>query len=231
MAIAKTDNTIESIRGRCGGVYFKKDSAGQHIQAMPRRVRKFSMESPVIWPSSPGGSRAAYIKSFTYVAGQWLGIAILYIPLLILWQMFAKKEDYKKGKKKPRKLNNRQWFVHYNVWRNAAGLPIYITPPRSSVTLPAYVARGSYLNSHEKSNMNFYEKDGLIHGRPWYGKDTNKYDTHPYTLWSDGSDYYISPAPSLSGEWLWWKKTGLDPVGIYDPNPEHPELDTMIVNF
>lgn len=38
MALAKTDGIIEGISGKFGGQYFKKDSAGQHIVAMPRKV-------------------------------------------------------------------------------------------------------------------------------------------------------------------------------------------------
>ena len=40
MALVKTDNSIADIKGRLGGQYFSRDSAGLHIRSMPRVVRK-----------------------------------------------------------------------------------------------------------------------------------------------------------------------------------------------
>jgi hypothetical protein len=231
MAICKTSNEIESVSGQFGGIYFKKDNAGQHIQAMPRSVRKASMQSPITYSPLLGGSRSAYILSWTKKAKQWLMIASILWYFSEVWQSFADANEWKNKRGKITKPTAYNWWMHFNVTRDVEGLPPYTYPPRSSLTLPVYTIVGPWFTAHLEGTVNLYKKDLLIHELPWYTKDTNKYTKDSYSNWSDGASSYISPGPSLLNEWQWWEKAGTDRVGIYDPNPEHPELGTVIVNF
>jgi hypothetical protein len=228
MALAKTGNGITEIRGKFGGVYFKKDSAGQHIQAMPRHVYNTfgGWISPP--PHMPPMPRMEYLSSFTAVAEKY---AFLAIYLLILaWLKYATENKSNKGKSKGKKIDARKWYLRHNVHRARLGLPLYDVPPRGPSELPTYTMVGKDWDFYfENQTQNLYPLQGLFHGKPWYKRDMESWTAAScYLFYEDGS-WYISVSPGLTPEVQYWKHIGEDPVGIYDPSEVW--LHSLIVNF
>ena len=231
MALIKLSSMIIEIRGRFGGVYFKKDNTGQHVQAMPRSVRKASMEGPVIRPHSPGGSRSAYTKSWTYVASMW-GILILtvYLPLWIAKTLGWRHED-KKGNNV--KLTPWGWFTHFNILRSAKGLPIYWRPPRSPKHLPdmtivgdnwmVYYSTGLPSRQHDTIGLYKASGGGTFNGKPYYIADV-----YSKGLWWDNTQWVVSGNMGTHMD-PYWYKTGTDPIGVYQPHD--PDDKTLNVNY
>lgn len=213
MAIVKTSNDIESIRGRFGGVYFKKDNAGQHIQAMPRSIRKVSMTSPVIPPESPGGSRAAGINGFT--AASIIGVLIMATIYLIMWTAYAISKWYITKRNEKKRLDARKWFLHFNIMRCAKNLPPYTMPPIEPNQLPEFVITGDHFG---RFTQNMYEQPTLIGGKPWYKRQRDPFDSDQYSLWYHEGTWYISMFPEWPPSIQYWWLVSESPIGIYTPH-------------
>lgn len=206
MALAKTANGITSIHGSCGGVYFKKDSSGQHIQAMPRSIRKISMESPVIAPSSPG-SRAAWIAATSDAAWAWLIVAAL--GFLPYWKDFMDAYLYEGntglGQKR---ISHYNWFMHFNISRKARRKIPWIRPPKSPSELPDAVSTSEY---PDMEYTNFYVR-GTYNGKTLYESQNGQW----FCWWLDPS-WIISIAPGNSSTPPYWFRLFSDEHGDYEP--------------
>lgn len=111
MAIAKLGPQIIEIRGKFGGVYFKKNPASQHVQAMPRHVH-----------SGRYGRGSKGISCFTAVSNEY---KMLPPPSIIAWIAFA--AAMKAAGYKP--LNGRQWFIKKNMQCCINGHELTYDPP------------------------------------------------------------------------------------------------------
>ena len=233
MALAKTSNEILSIRGRCGGIYFKKDNYGQHIQTMPRAIRKASMQGTIELAGHSRGNRLAYINSWTHIATIW-AMKAAYIFLIGFLEM-AEERTSDLTKSKGKKLTGWNWFTHLNVPRVAEGLPPYTYPPRGADPrygdqdykpwkLPTYTIVGK---DNDVETIGLYPAGygGTHKGKPYYLPDHYKSNN---VLWWDDDRWILSSGISEFGQ-HWWMKMGDDPTGIYDPLL--PEDGTKTVNF
>ena len=212
MVQIKTDGNITSIRGRFGGQYYKTGKDGIHAQTMPRSIRKVSMETPIIYPSSPGGSRAAYIKSWTCMI-QFYKFILLWTSL-IKWGEFSFKFLYRTRKGDLKKLNPYQWFLHYGTRRDILGLPPYTTPPRAPNDLPKRTGVGE---DYKKETLNFYE-EGIHNEKPYY-KSTES----GLYLYREGPSWFISPTLGETEIPPFWFRLGTENIGFYEgTEPKKP---------
>jgi len=104
------------IRGRHGGIYFKRDNSGQHIQKMPRVVRY-----------TRSGVQGENVGNYSECGLVWAGVVAL--GLWVLWVAFAAAHWWMTKDKRRIKLTGWNWFVHYNMKRLADGLPPMLEPP------------------------------------------------------------------------------------------------------
>lgn len=234
MALITPAAGIISIRGRFGGVYFKKDNSGQHIQAMPRRYKTISMTTPVIPPASPGGSRAAYIHAWTNMARFYAYITVfVYFPLWVQWAI--ENKSYL-PKSEGKKLSVYQWFSHLNIKRLAENLPPYTYPPKGAspqygdqgyrpYKLPNFTIVGKYC-LQETIGLYAAGYSGTYNDKPYYLPD---HQPSYKTLWWTGEWWVLSQGLGEFGE-HWWFKIGDDETGIYDPGPV-PTDGILIVNY
>lgn len=111
MALAKLSPGIVEIRGRFGGVYFKKNPTGQHIQAMPRHVR-----SPI------QASRQKGISCFTNLSNAYAMFKVGEAAAWIAFALAMKAAGYTD-------LNGRQWFIKKNMNCCMQGKQIEYDPP------------------------------------------------------------------------------------------------------
>jgi hypothetical protein len=206
MAICKTDNSIKSIRGRFGGVYFKKDNAGQHIQVMPRSIRKASLESPMIAPESPELNRAAMRDAFSGAAWWWM--LVIALAAITGWVLFAGEFTYGLDEDRQKKISGYNWFMHFNVIRNAKGKPPRIHPPNSPSDLPVAEATSGY---NPLNYSNFYDA-GMYNGKKLYKSQDGKW----YTWWLDPS-WVISNQPGQAEEPPYWFRLDESEFGDYIP--------------
>lgn len=125
MVQAKLDNQILSIRGRYGGVYFKKDGPSQHIQAMPRIVKY--TRSPLQSHSIGAYSGGAIIWAFVLVAA-----------FSLLWFLFALAWLFRKKDKEPKKITGYNWYIHYHLTQPEDDAPPFWKPPRDPSHLPDF---------------------------------------------------------------------------------------------
>jgi hypothetical protein len=224
MALAKTDNSIESIRGRYGGIYYKKDNAGQHVQAMPRHVYNTfggTLSAPV------GGTktqRIINILAFTKAARAWASLVGTLVVagfgnIAELWLSPKKNSLYKK-------LNAYQWWLLFNVMRIAKDLPPYTLPPRKLLDPPDHVITGTHWG---KNTINMY-RSGLYHeGYIFSRMQENPWQWDECYLFHHGDSWYISPVMTVIPQPPYWRKVGEDQEGIYDPSS--PDLDLAYVNY
>lgn len=175
MALVKTSKAVLSIKGRCGGVYFKKDGTNQHIQAMPRIVRY--SRSTLQAPGIEGYSEAALFWLMALV----IGFAAVWAGFAAIW-LFTDDEGRKK------KISGYNWYIHYALtFPETEALPFW-KPPHSPSELPDYYAvwKGQLMYRTKEKDWSenccggYYWLDGEWNGRPEYKTDDSKW-------------------------WLWWK--------------------------
>lgn len=176
MALVKTENPIVSIRGRCGGVYFKQGSDGQHIQVMPRHV-KYARH----------GYQLAYTNQYTVMSILWA--LILIAGFVLIWIAFALAWLFSKRGKEPKRITGYNWYVHYGLTREETDAPPFWKPPRSPSELPDFYAVVEGMKQYRIAEHlwplyfcgGYYYEERTFNGRPWF-KDT---DRQWYIWWKD----------------------------------------------
>jgi hypothetical protein len=223
MALIKANFTAH---GQFGGVYFHTDRAGLHIAAMPRSIRKASMEGPIIYKHSPRGSRAMYILIFTAMTTPYK--QLIKLGLALAWALAAQAYKYYDRNGDQVKLTVWSLFLHFNMPRAAQELPPYSIPPEGLNNLPDFVGTGRYFSSIAAP---FYQA-GEYNGRPWY---RSAYEGYGWTeeptqkkiyMWWNGDFWYISRTIGDTTIDRLWVNYGTDPEGTYEPKFQ---LDREIV--
>lgn len=193
MALVRLSNEIVSIRGRFGGVYFKTDPNGQHIQAMPHNVK---------YPRST--FQMAGINAWTGMSGFWM-LALLTFGMA-LWVAYAAIHFFttKTGEKK--KITSWNWYVHYAMrFPESEGMPFW-KPPHAPGDLPHFICtfRGRWMYEHTPLTWGpdcqaGYYWPGPV---PWNGKPTYQTDDFEWHLWWKDPEWILSPGPGFEPEGL-----------------------------
>lgn len=192
MALIKTGCGISEIRGKFGGVYFKKDTSGQHIQSQARHV---------IRPAS--GLQGPMLKSFTFVSN----LAKLFnTSQIAIWYNFA-MWMYSIGWSL---INWRMWFLQANVKRNARGLEIKYDP-YEWYDFYRYVDY-NVQNEGGPPYKKVFSEEGNYNTRPFYGEPDRQ-----LFIWCAFPDaWYISEFPGTPGN-SGWKLSHAFQRGSYEP--------------
>ncbi len=183
MAQVKLSNQIVSIRGRYGGVYFKKDGGTQHIQAMPRTVN---------YTRSPLQTHS--ICGYSAIAGIW-SLILIAVTYVAVWFLFALLYLFRKKDKKPKKISGYNWYIHYGLTRPEDDAPPFWKPPRSPTDLPAYYAVVEDMKQYRIAEHlwplyfcgGYYYREKNYNSRPWF-KDSDR----GWYLWWKDPQYVIS---------------------------------------
>jgi hypothetical protein len=207
MALIKLDNFITEIRGRYGGVYFKKDRSGQHIQAMPKKYRqkKFDILTSggqhVILP----GPNAPPFVSFC----GWFWAVVAAYGLAVSWAQFSETFLWiVPGANRLVKMSGYHWYMHFNITRAGSYLPLYMVPPRTPQELPEWTGKSKWFGL---LTMNFYP-DGTNEGRNYFiCREEN------LCLWWYGVGWIISRGLTPGLEPYLWERPFYDVDGRYWP--------------
>lgn len=184
MVQIKTDNTIISMRGRFGGVYFKKGQS-QHIQAMPRIVN---------YPRV--GAQGAFRDGFSELAALWM-LALLGF-WAASWAAYALIHLIGTTRRpEPKRVSGYNWFIHYGMMFPEEQRPPFWKPPHSPHDLPDYVItagnRRFYYQTPDQfppeTPCNYFWDFMPINGKPSYKDDDNLW----YLWWHD-PDWAVSQA-------------------------------------
>lgn len=194
-------------RGAFGGVYFKNDGYGQHIQAMPRNWNRDSTKRMPL-------RKWAWTAVFNY----WKMLSALL--LMLVWVEYAHHQFFDDPHGVRKKLTNSQWFAHFNVNRILNGLPPYTTPPRTPKYLPAFTCTGGPFNvvdpvnpfRHIPTTGNWYQ-NGYYNYQPVYETDVPK-----LKLWYDGDRWIVSYFPGNKSPGTFWTRFGDGIEGRYIPD-------------
>jgi len=193
MALVKTSNEIESIRGRCGGVYFKKDRYGQHIQAMPRRCRKANMRTPVIYYGASLGNRAANIKSFSFASGLWALALLAFFSAM--WAAYALAYYFTTHTGERKHITGYNWYIYYAMMFPETERPPFWKPPHAVGDLPDQIClfEGMWTYDHAPSQHPDYSPYGYYwYKQEWNGKPAYYRDEFGYALWWNGTNWVLS---------------------------------------
>lgn len=216
MALVKTDNTIISMRGRFGGVYFKHDNAGQHIQAMPR-VWNYT-RSPAQMGSWGEGSpfMSVGIRGYSGAAGLWL-LALLaaYSAAWALWSTyyyFARKDG------EDRHLTGFNWYIYYALAFPECERPPFWKPPHSPGELPNFIVTYKGLWTYEHTPIewpadcpsDYYWRGLDHHEKPSYRSDDLK-----WYLWWKETRWVISQGLDFEDPDTTFYSSGADIVDYY----------------
>jgi hypothetical protein len=206
MALLKTSGEILSLRGQYGGMYFKNDNIGLHLQSMPRSIRKASMEHGTSIPSGSDGWRGFMAGSFSSCAWEWW--LMVAAGVVLLWVAFGDEWILQYGAEQGRTLNDFQWHMHFNVPRKAKQWPLWWRPPKSPKDLPDAVTTTEYT---ALDHRNFYE-DGQYNNKTLF----RSMDGLWYCWWLDPS-WIISNSPGQSEIPPYWYRFDLSAFGEYTP--------------
>jgi hypothetical protein len=194
----KMSNEILSLRGRFGGVYFKHDNAGQHIQSMPRGIHRAQF-----------GSRSLYNRIFSECLYRWK--ALLLTVMAVFWYEFAKREFFTKKDGIKVRLPPGYWFNHYNVKRIYLEENVWYYPPNHVNETPPYYSAGKAFGEYGNP---------LYPAGEYNGKTKYKFGVGPLFLWWDGSMWWVSSWPGYTPPNYCWFRPSPDIDGTYIPiNP------------
>lgn len=231
VALCKLGNGIIDMRGKFGGVYFKRGTDGQHVQALPRRVRYTT------WPNS-GAQERGILKAktrgfgsglkgflngvgmFSAMAGIWL--AILLLAMGVLWSGFALHNLYVDKTGRGKKISGYNWFMHFALAGEGGNQLPFWKPPHAQHDRPDFyvVYKGRWMYDHapeewpDETPSDYYWLIGELNGKNWYATDNRRWN-----IFWDGSDWCMTQAP---GEWVpdvSWKSVDDEPFGYYQ-NPD-----------
>lgn len=176
MAQVKLSNQIVTIRGRCGGNYFKTGDS-QHIQAMPRVTR---------YTRTP--AQTGNISMFSTMAVFWmlLGLAFWWSA----WAAYALIYTISTRRRpSPHKITGYNWFIHYAMMFPEEERPPFWKPPHAPGDLPEYIitSGGRFEYYHEQPDWPLdrpadYFWDWMpVNMKPCYKDDFSKW----FLWWND----------------------------------------------
>lgn len=216
MALVKLDNSIISIRGKLGGVYYKTGPDGQHVQAMPRSIRY--TRSPA--QQGTWGLRHSFgsggISGFSGLASLWA--LVLVASFALIWAAFAVAYIFYKVAKEKIKLTGYQWYIHFNLDTPPLERPPLWKPPPDPNTGPDYMVTFDGMSQYYKTVEEWYAYapggyyflTGEHNGRPYYAAD-ERY----WFLWWSGTAWILSGGLDDEEPFYTYYAVGDDPVASY----------------
>lgn len=188
MVQVKLSKEILSIRGRYGGVYFKTGRPGQHIQAMPRKIRYMRI-----------GKQGRYRDAYS-AAGAFWALALL-AWFGTMWAAFALANLFidRNGEKK--RISGYNWYVHYALtFPERDEFHPFWKPPHAPGDLPNYVVtfRGKFTYYNTPPERPIISCSGYYwESIPWNGKPSYRTDDMDWHIWWKAPIWVISPAPGF----------------------------------
>lgn len=204
MALVKLSGQIIHIRGRFGGVYFKKSPDGQHVQAMPR-VWNYTRSEAQQGGWGEGSSFTSMgIKGYSGMAAIWMMALLGFFSAA--WAAYALVTWFTTKTGERKKITGYNWFVHYALRFPEAERPPFFEPPHSVWDQPNFFVlyKGMWTYEHsplewpvEACSGTYYEKF------PVNGKMAYRTDNHKWFLWWKDPVWVLSPdlgfeTPNLS---------------------------------
>jgi len=116
MVMLKLASPITDINGKLGGVYFRSDQCGPHIQALPRKVER------------DHGNETSSQKRFRRALSAWIRHKWTQADL-DQWWLWSADHPVKNKKGEIRYLTPFLAFLSVNIKRLHAGAPIGYLPP------------------------------------------------------------------------------------------------------
>ncbi|MBA7477989.1 hypothetical protein ES707_13404 [subsurface metagenome] len=204
MALAKLSGEIIHIRGRFGGVYFKKSPDGQHVQAMPR-VRNYARS-----PAQQGGwgegspFMSMGIAGFSGAAGIWMLACLAFFSAA--WAAYALVFWFTTKTGERKKITGYNWFIHYALRFPEAERPPFWKPPHAIGELPNFLVNYMGMWTYEHSPLEWPVEccSGMYYeGLPCNLKKSYRTDDLKWFLWWKDPVWVLSPdlgfeTPNLS---------------------------------
>lgn len=193
MALVKLSHSITSIKGRQGGIYWKRDPNGQHIQAMPRVWNYTRSPAQIGRASFFEGLPGFGIAGYSGAATMWL--AALCAFFAAAWAIFAVGYYFYRIGKEPKKISGYNWYMHYALAFPDAGRPPLWKPPYSPNNIPDHIVtyRGRWQYDHAppgwpaESPGGYYRK-----GIEWNGEPSYHTEDYGKFLWWRGDKWILS---------------------------------------
>lgn len=211
MAQIKLAPGIISIHGSFGGVYFKRGSDGQHVQAMPRAVRKYKMLYPRTYSRNPGWSMAYGINAFSGMAALWSLALLAFFGAA--WAAYALVYMFIDPSGEKKRISGYNWYMHYAMMFPEADYFPFWKPPHAPDDLPHYV--GVYRGHWQFEHIPFEWPVDCCGGFFWPGMDWNnkpsyRTDDYEWFIWWRGDFWVVSKS-------LGWEDP---PTTFYSPGTE-----------
>lgn len=187
MVLAKTDKSIISIRGRHGGVYFKKSPDGQHIQSMPRIVHY-----------TRSGLQGAFVSQYTGMSALWHLALVAFFGAA--WATFALIHWFRKPGQEPKKITGFMWYVHYGMRFPETESPAFWKPPHSPGDLPSYIVTSGTHGHFEHAPPDWADDypGGYFWPKfPWNEKLFYGTDDGNWSIWWKDPMWVVSPSPGF----------------------------------
>ncbi|GAI82275.1 unnamed protein product [marine sediment metagenome] len=193
MALVKTASDILTIRGRFGGVYFKKDPGGQHVQAMPRVVRYARSPAQVGEFGEKHSFSSSGIQGYSGACALWQMALLAFFGAawaaygLFFW--FVGEDGEKK------KATGFNWFLYYALAFPECERPPFWQPPHAPGDLPNHIVtyKGMWTYEHSptewpaESPSGYYWEVGEWNEQPRFATDDALHH-----LWWDGEHWVLS---------------------------------------
>ena len=217
MALVKTTKAIVTIRGRCGGNYFKHSPDGQHIQAMPRHVKFAHSEA-----------RMFGVKGMSFASPIWM--LALIAGYAIAWAGFAAYHYFTSETSGPHRISGYNWYIHYAMIFPETERPPMWRPPAGPYQLPNFIATGyrdleMYYITQEQWPawwpFDYFTDRGQTH----LGDIVYETDNGIWFLWWNGERWIVSRgAGNVEIGWTWFGTTFEINGQYHNPGRNH-DLD------
>lgn len=195
MALLKLDNNILLIRGRFGGVYFKKDRYGQHVQAWPRVISYTRSEAQIGAFGHFSPFESSGISGYSGAADLWVLALIAFFGAT--WAAYAMYNLFTTNTGEKKRISGYNWYIYYALAFPEEERPPFWKPPHSPGELPQCIVllkgREAYKTGppgrEDYDPTEYYWFDG------WYGDyPTFTSDDKEHYLWFNGSNWVLSKA-------------------------------------
>lgn len=194
MALAKTSNEIISIRGRFGGVYFKKSPDGQHVQAMPRVWNYTRSPAQIGEADVAKGLGVSGIRGMSYASGLWHMALLAFFSAA--WAAYALVYLFSRPGKEPKRITGWNWYIYYALTFPETQRPPFWKPPHGPQDLPHYIVTYQGLKTYTEAPPDWTAdnpSDYYWPGLDWHGQPSYRNDEITWFIWWKAPTWIVSP--------------------------------------